>query len=84
MTSTDINSQHGSDKGTEMSAKDEAIVALLDAYDAETSKLPLGHEMRSRGASTYNWRRAVADDLRKLAGLPPYSRPHTLTNEDRG
>jgi hypothetical protein len=46
------------------------IAALLDAYDAETRKLPLGHETPRLGTSTYNWRRSVVDDLRKLAGLP--------------
>ena len=45
------------------------VKALLDAYDAETSKIPLGHEDRGRGASSYNWRRSVVDDLRKLAAV---------------
>jgi hypothetical protein len=45
------------------------IEALLDAYDAETTALPLGHEMPTRGSSTYNWRRAIVEDLRKLAAL---------------
>jgi hypothetical protein len=49
------------------------IEALLDAYDAETTALPLGHEMPTRRSSTYNWRRAIVDDLRKLAALPPYT-----------
>lgn len=43
------------------------VDALLDAYDAETKKLPLGHEMPTRGASTYNWRRSVVDELRALS-----------------
>lgn len=51
----------------------EPIAALLDAYDAETKKLPLGHEMPTRGASTYNWRRSVVDELRKMAALQSHN-----------
>jgi len=49
----------------------ESVAALLDAYDAETKNLPLGHEMPTRGASTYNRPRSVVDELRKMAGLHP-------------
>jgi hypothetical protein len=48
---------------------DEEVEGALDAYDAETRKLPLGHENRSRGASTYNWRRSVVDEIRALIAL---------------
>ena len=43
-----------------------AIAALLDAYDAETKNLPLGHEMPTRGASTYN---ADQTERRQVQGL---------------
>ena len=45
----------------------DRVTALLDAYDAETTSLPLGHEMPTRGASTYNWRRS-----KDFPRLPPY------------
>ena len=44
----------------------DRVTALLDAYDAETTSLPLGHEMPTRGASTYNWRRSIVDEMRAL------------------
>lgn len=49
----------------------ERLTTVLDEYDAQTKALPLGHEDRTRGASSYNWRRSVIDDLRAmLAALP--------------
>lgn len=47
----------------------DPVAALLDAYDAETKLLPLGHEMPTRGASTYNWRRSIVDELRILSAI---------------
>lgn len=46
---------------------DTAVTALLDAYDEQTNATPLGHEMPTRGASTYNWRRSIVGELRALA-----------------
>ena len=51
----------------------DRVTALLDAYDAETTSLPLGHEMPTRGASTYNWRRSIVDELRALNAASPTS-----------
>jgi len=42
------------------------IDEVFDEYDAETKKLPLGATDRNNGASAYNWRRSVVDELRKL------------------
>lgn len=47
-----------------LSGHSDAVSNVLDAYDAETRSLPLGHEMPTRGASTYNWRRSIVDELR--------------------
>ena len=43
------------------------ITELLDAYEAEVKKLPLGHENIQRGRSTYNWKMAIIRELRDLA-----------------
>jgi hypothetical protein len=58
------------------------ITDLLDAYDAETANVPLGHENKQRGKSTYNWRRAIVDELRVMAaeGVKP---PPTAANHTR-
>lgn len=34
----------------------EMMERWADGFEAETRALPLGHEVRSRGSSTYNWR----------------------------
>jgi hypothetical protein len=52
-------------------SREEGLSSVLDAYDAETAKVPLGHENRSRGASTYNWRRAIVAELRELIPTKP-------------
>ena len=54
----------------------DSVTELLDAYDAETTSLPLGHEKPTLGASAYNWRRAIVNELRALyAASPPSPAP---------
>ncbi len=40
---------------------------VLNAFDAATKTVPLGHENPQRGASTYNWRQSISAELRALA-----------------
>ena len=57
-------------------AGEVTIDALLNAYDAETATVPLGHEHIGRGRSTYNWRREVVRELRELSkALPTIKEP---------
>lgn len=45
--------------------------AMLDEFERRTRTLPLGHEDKGRGASSYNWRMAHLKELRALAaGMP--------------
>lgn len=59
------------------------VAALLDAYDAETSKLPLGHETPSHGRSTFNWRRAVVAELRDLSATLALTSPASGSGQPR-
>ncbi len=43
---------------------------VLAIYEAETNALPLGHEIPSRGWSTYNWQKAAIADMRRIAASP--------------
>lgn len=45
----------------------QQVDAVLDRYENEVKKLPLGHENVQRGRSTYNWKMAVIRELRDLA-----------------
>ncbi len=95
MTSTDINSQHGSDKGTEMTDKLEMRKAVF-TYD-NTDGMALYYfapQTRTPGKLTQRRVEAIIDICEDgtLAGvelidnMPPLDAdsPHTLTNEDRG
>jgi hypothetical protein len=39
----------------------------LEEFEAATRELPLGHEDASRGASSYNWRKACLHEIRARA-----------------
>lgn len=43
-----------------------ALRNALDIYEAQTEALPLGHEIRGRGYSAYNWQMAAIRDIRAL------------------
>lgn len=91
MTSTDINSQHGSDKGTEMSNEPmtgkETMWAIVhrDEYTGEI--VWLTQEADSRDPpDTLQSVALLAEAFpigTRLSIIEPSS-PHTLTNEDRG
>lgn len=44
----------------------EIAEKLIAAFEARTKAVPIGHEIRSRGASTYAWRAAHAGELRAI------------------
>jgi len=44
----------------------KVAMELLDAYEASTKKLPLGHEQPALGCSSFNWRMAVICELRAI------------------
>ena len=54
-----------------LNAPGTVVTALLDLYDKETEQVPLGHENRERGGSTYNWRKSVVRDLRNMMSSGP-------------
>ena len=96
MTSTDINSQHGSDKGTEMSdlEKIEARIQSGDPFTFTDIWVPVTggdhHHPAYRLAdrTVQKWRKAGRIRISERKGSTPLwelvPRPHTLTNEDRG
>ena len=45
---------------------DGVVLDVLDKYDAETDKIPLGLEDKQKGASVYNWRRSIISDLKAM------------------
>ena len=47
------------------------VDACADHFDQRAKDLPLGHESRSRGASSYNWLTHFARELRALAPKEP-------------
>jgi hypothetical protein len=47
----------------------EALKNVLEEYDAETSKIPLGLEDKQKGASVYNWRRSIIADLKAMIAV---------------
>lgn len=54
----------------------------LETFEARTKALPLGHESRTKGASSYNWRMACLREIRELAALTasPVSPGQPLSN----
>jgi Lar family restriction alleviation protein len=56
-----------------------SLDSVLDEYDAETDKVPLGHENRSLGRSTFNWRRSIIAELRAMLAA---SRPKEDTHAE--
>ena len=42
----------------------------LDTFEQRTHALPLGHENRTNGASSYNWRMACLDEIRAALFAP--------------
>jgi hypothetical protein len=43
------------------------LEAALEAYEAATRALPIGHEDKTKGASSYNWRMACLQEIRARA-----------------
>lgn len=47
------------------------LARVLAEFERRTKAVPVGHEIPSRGASTYNWRRCHLDELREIAAALP-------------
>lgn len=71
-----------SSRRTPLAAPNPAWREVLDAYEADVKTLPLGHEMPTRGCSTYNWKMSVLREIRqRFETSAPFPTPQASSSQ---